>query len=143
MIARKLKDAVRVIVNFNQKRFSLRRVRFLSESSSPSFHAPLAAMKAWGASLALSNCKRLLRKVQALVTLTCMFCGVYFPGHFYVHRPVTAPAQRQDNIHREFSLDIDGIEGDDLHHDVAVPTLETNEALDDLISAPVHKPHTK
>ena len=64
--------------------------------------------------------------------------------YVFVYRPVTAPASRQsDNIRREFSLDIDGIEGDDLHHEVAVPTLETNEALDDLISAPVHKPHTK
>lgn len=66
------------------------------------------------------------------------------PGKAQMARPVTAPAPRQsDNIRREFSLDIDGIEGDDLHHEVAVPTLETNEALDDLISAPVHKPHTK
>ncbi|KAJ7391009.1 hypothetical protein OS493_021029 [Desmophyllum pertusum] len=65
------------------------------------------------------------------------------PGKAQIARPVTAPGQRQDNIRREFSLDIDGIEGDDLHHDVDVPTLETNEALDDLISAPVHKPYTK
>ncbi|XP_078348745.1 cytoskeleton-associated protein 5-like isoform X2 [Oculina patagonica] len=64
-------------------------------------------------------------------------------GRAQVARPVTAPAQRQNDIHREFSLDIDGIEGDDHHHEVAVPTLETNEALDDLISAPVHKPYTK
>ena len=61
----------------------------------------------------------------------------------FVFRPVTAPAQRQENIRREFSLDIDGIEGDDHHNDVPVPQLETNEALDDLISAPVHKPYTK
>ena len=58
-------------------------------------------------------------------------------------RPTTAPAPRQENIRREFSLDIDGIEGDDHHGDVSVPQLEANEALDDLISAPVHKPYTK
>ena len=70
--------------------------------------------------------------------------GSFTSQYIFVYRPVTAPAPRQsDNIRREFSLDIDGIEGDDLHHEVAVPTLETNEALDDLISAPVHKPHTK
>lgn len=63
--------------------------------------------------------------------------------YFLVYRPVTAPAQRQDNVHREFSLDIDGIEGDDVHHDLTVPTLEEHEGLDDLISAPVHKPYTK
>lgn len=83
---------------------------------------------------------QLLRKIQALYTLLRSFTFRYI----FVFRPVTAPAPRQsDNIRREFSLDIDGIEGDDLHHEVAVPTLETNEALDDLISAPVHKPHTK
>ncbi|XP_022781710.1 cytoskeleton-associated protein 5-like [Stylophora pistillata] len=65
------------------------------------------------------------------------------PGKPQVARPATAPAQRQENVRREFSLDIDGIEGDDLHHVVTVPTLEANEALDDLISAPVHKPYTK
>ena len=30
-----------------------------------------------------------------------------------------------------------------MHHDVTVPTLEANDALDDLISAPVKKPYTK
>lgn len=63
--------------------------------------------------------------------------------NFLVCRPATAPAQRQENVRREFSLDIDGIEGDDVHHDVTVPTLEANDALDDLISAPVKKPYTK
>lgn len=73
-----------------------------------------------------------------------MYEPCFTSQYIFVYRPVTAPAPKQsDNIRREFSLDIDGIEGDDLHHEVAVPTLETNEALDDLISAPVHKPHTK
>ena len=80
--------------------------------------------------------------MHALHTLTCV--QSFTSQYIFVDRPVTAPAARQsDNIRREFSLDIDGIEGDDLHHEVAVPTLETNEALEDLISAPVHKPHTK
>nr|XP_058951305.1 cytoskeleton-associated protein 5-like isoform X2 [Pocillopora verrucosa] len=65
------------------------------------------------------------------------------PGKPQLARPATAPAQRQENVRREFSLDIDGIEGDDVHHDVTVPTLEANDALDDLISAPVKKPYTK
>lgn len=58
-------------------------------------------------------------------------------------RPATAPAPRQENVRREFSLDIDGIEGDYQHNDVSVPQLETNDALEELISAPVHKPYTK
>ena len=62
---------------------------------------------------------------------------------WFVFRPVTTSGLRQDNIRREFSLDIDGIEGDDHHSDVSVPQLEANEALEDLISAPVHKPYTK
>lgn len=58
-------------------------------------------------------------------------------------RPATAPGPRQENVRREFSLDIDGIEGDDQHNDVSVPQLENNDALEELISAPVHKPYTK
>ena len=62
----------------------------------------------------------------------------------YVYdRPATAPGPRQENVRREFSLDIDGIEGDDQHNDVSVPQLENNDALEELISAPVHKPYTK
>ena len=84
--------------------------------------------------------KTTVAQASGSFTLTGIFTG--FSPSFCVNRPVTAPAPRQENIHREFSLDMDGIEGDELH-DVAVPTLETNEALDDLISAPVHKPYTK
>ena len=58
-------------------------------------------------------------------------------------RPASAPGPRQENVRREFSLDIDGIEGDDQHNDVSVPQLENNDALEELISAPVHKPYTK
>ena len=61
----------------------------------------------------------------------------------FAYRPATAPAPRQENIRREFSLDIDGIEGDYHYSEVSVLQLETNEALDDLISAPIQKPFTK
>jgi len=69
--------------------------------------------------------------------------GLITQSLFFVLRPATAPAPRQENVRREFSLDFDGIEGDDHHNDVSVPQLETNEALEDLISAPVQKPYTK
>ena len=55
-------------------------------------------------------------------------------------RPATG---RSEDVCREFSLDIEGIECDETNRDVAVPKLESNEALDDLISEPVHKPFTK
>ena len=87
----------------------------------------------------LSSAGKLDPKIRVLNVMTKL--GAFVLSVY--DRPATAPGPRQENVRREFSLDIDGIEGDDQHNDVSVPQLENNDALEELISAPVHKPYTK
>ena len=63
---------------------------------------------------------------------------------FSLHRPVTAPSRKQENVRREFALDFDTIEDGNVGEDVGgMPSLVSHDGYEEVINEPVNTPQAR